>query len=55
MEKSAFDSLFGFVSTTTTVVDEPPPAELDALKIPMKIVGTCYEQLLFWRWNRPSW
>ena len=27
MEKSAFDSLFGFVSTTATVVDEPPPAE----------------------------
>ena len=46
MEKSAFDSLFGFVSTTTTVVDEPPPAELDAFKIPMKIVervmNNCY-------------
>ena len=46
MEKSAFDSLFGFVSTTVTVVDEPPPAELDAFKIPMKIVervmNNCY-------------
>ena len=30
MEKSAFDSLFGFVSTTAMAVDEPPPAELDA-------------------------
>ena len=38
MEKSVFDSLFGFGSTTATVVDEPPPAELDAFKIPMKIV-----------------
>ena len=46
LEKSAFDSLFGFVSTTATVVDEPPPAELDAFKIPMKIVervmNNCY-------------
>ena len=46
MEKSAFDSLFGFVSTTATVVDEPPLAELDAFKIPMKIVervmNNCY-------------
>ena len=38
MEKSPFDSLFGFVTTTATVVDEPPSAELDAFKIPMKIV-----------------
>ena len=46
MEKSAFDSLFGFFSTTATVVDEPPPAKLDAFKIPMKIVervmNSCY-------------
>ena len=46
MEKSAFDSLFGFVSTTATVVDEPTSAELDAFKIPMKIVervmNNCY-------------
>ena len=46
MKKSAFDSLFGFVPTTATVVDEPPPSELDAFKIPMKIVervmNNCY-------------
>ena len=46
MEKSAFDSLFGFVSTTATVVDEPPRVELDAFKIPMKIIervmNNCY-------------
>ena len=46
MEKSAFDSLFGFVSTPATVVDEPPPAELDVFKIHMKIVehvmNNCY-------------
>jgi hypothetical protein len=36
MEKSPFGSLFG--TATVTVVDEPPPAQLDPFKIPMKIV-----------------
>jgi hypothetical protein len=38
MEKSPFNSLFGNTTTTITVVDEPPPAQLDPFKIPMKIV-----------------
>ena len=46
MESSPFESLFGKTTTTATVVDEPPPAELDAFKIPMKIVervmNNCY-------------
>jgi hypothetical protein len=46
MKKSAFGSLFGNTTATITVVDEPPPAQLDPFKIPMKIVGrvmnNCY-------------
>jgi hypothetical protein len=38
MEKSPFGSLFGNTTATITVVDEPPPAQLDLFKIPMKIV-----------------
>jgi hypothetical protein len=38
MEKSPFGSLFGNTTATITVVDEPPPAQLDPFKIPMKIV-----------------
>jgi hypothetical protein len=38
MEKSPFDYLFGSTTTTVMVVDEPPPAQLDPFKIPMKIV-----------------
>jgi hypothetical protein len=46
MEKSPFGSLFGNTTATITVVDEPPPAQLDPFKIPMKIVervmNNCY-------------
>jgi hypothetical protein len=46
MEKSPFDSLFGNTTATVTVVDEPPPAQLDPFKIPIKIVervmNNCY-------------
>jgi hypothetical protein len=46
MEKSPFGSLFGNTTATIMVVDEPPPAELDPFKIPMKIVervmNNCY-------------
>jgi hypothetical protein len=46
MEKSPFGSLFGNTIATIRVVDEPPPAQLDPLKIPMKIVervmNNCY-------------
>jgi hypothetical protein len=38
MEKSPFGSLFGNTTATVTVVNEPPPAQLDPFKIPMKIV-----------------
>jgi hypothetical protein len=38
MENSPFGSLFGNTTTTITVVDEPPPAQLDPFKLPMKIV-----------------
>ena len=38
MEKTTFGSLFGNTAATTMVVDEPPPAEVDPFKIPMKIV-----------------
>jgi hypothetical protein len=38
MENSPFGSLFGNSTASTTVVDEPPPAQLDSFKIPMKIV-----------------
>jgi hypothetical protein len=38
MEKSPFNSLFGNTTTTVTVVDEPPLAQLDRFKIAMKIV-----------------
>jgi hypothetical protein len=60
MENSPFGSLFGNTTTSVTVVDEPPPAQLDPFKIPMKIVervmNNCYlgdgtihpgDQLLF--------
>ena len=43
---SPFDSLFGGTAATTKVVDDPPPAQLDPFKIPMKIVeyvmDNCY-------------
>ena len=43
---SQFDFLFCGTAATSRVVDEPPPAELDAFKIPMKIVervmNKCY-------------
>jgi hypothetical protein len=46
MEKSPFGSLFGNTTATITVVDEPPPTQLDPFKIPMKIVervmNNCY-------------
>jgi hypothetical protein len=38
MENSPFCSLFGNNSAPVTVEDEPPPAQLDPFKIPMKIV-----------------
>jgi hypothetical protein len=45
-EKFPFDFLFGNTTTTITVVDEPPPAQLDPFKIPMKIgehvMNNCY-------------
>jgi hypothetical protein len=46
MENSPFGSLFGNATTSAMVVDEPPPAQLDPFKIPMKIVervmNNCY-------------
>jgi uncharacterized protein YfeS len=46
MEKSPFGSLFGNTTASVTVVDKPPPAQLDPFKIPMKIVervmNNCY-------------
>jgi hypothetical protein len=46
MEKSPFYSLFGSTTANFIVVDEPPPAQLDPFKIPMKIVecvmNNCY-------------
>jgi hypothetical protein len=46
MEKSPFGSLFGNTTATVTVVDEPPPDQLDPFKIPMKIIehvtNNCY-------------
>jgi hypothetical protein len=46
MEKSPFGSLFGNTTASVTVVDEPPPAQLDPFKIPMKIIecvmNNCY-------------
>jgi hypothetical protein len=38
MENSRFGSLFGNATAFVTVEDEPPPAQLDPFKIPMKIV-----------------
>jgi hypothetical protein len=46
MENSPFGSLFANATATITVVDEPPPAQLDPFKIPRKIVervmNNCY-------------
>jgi hypothetical protein len=46
MEESPFGSLFGNTTATVTIVDEPPPAQLDPFKIPMKIaervMNNCY-------------
>ena len=43
---SHFDSLFAGTAATAKVVDDPPPAQLDPFKIPMKIVervmNNCY-------------
>jgi hypothetical protein len=51
MEKSPFGSLFGNTTAIVTVVDEPPPAQLDPFKIPMKIVecvmNNCYSGARF--------
>jgi hypothetical protein len=38
MENSPFGSLFGNTTASATVVDEPPPAQLDPFKISTKIV-----------------
>jgi hypothetical protein len=38
MENSPFGSLFGNNTASVMVEDEPPPAQLDPFKIPMKIV-----------------
>jgi hypothetical protein len=38
MKNSPFGSLFGNATASATVVDEPPPAQLDPFKISMKIV-----------------
>jgi hypothetical protein len=46
MENSLVGSLFGNTTASVTAVDEPPPAQLDPFKIPMKIVkifmNNCY-------------
>jgi hypothetical protein len=46
MEKSPFGSLFGNTTASITVVDEPPPTQLDLFKIPIKIIervmNNCY-------------
>jgi hypothetical protein len=46
MENSPFGSLFENATASAMVVDEPPPAQLDPFKIPMKIVervmNNCY-------------
>src|SRR3954467_6793191 len=46
MESSYMDSLFGFTTTTAMVENEPPPAEPNPFKIPMKIaervMNNCY-------------
>jgi hypothetical protein len=46
MENSPFGSLFGNATASAKVVDEPPPAQLDPFKIPMKFVervmNNCY-------------
>jgi hypothetical protein len=48
MEKSPFGSLFGNTTATITVVDEPPPAQLDPFKIPMiiveRVMNNCYSE-----------
>ena len=48
MEKTTFGSLFGNTAATIMVVVEPPPAEVDPFKIPMKIVervmDNCYSR-----------
>jgi hypothetical protein len=38
VENSPFGSLFGNNTASVMVKDEPPPAQLDPFKIPMKIV-----------------
>jgi hypothetical protein len=38
MENSPFGSLFGNATASATMVDKPPPAQLDPFKILMKIV-----------------
>jgi hypothetical protein len=46
MESSPFGFLFGNTTTTVVDVDEPPPAQLDPFKVPIKIVervmDNCY-------------
>jgi hypothetical protein len=48
MENSPFGSLFGNATASATVVDEPPHAQLDPFKIPLKIVervmNNCYSR-----------
>jgi hypothetical protein len=46
MENSPYGSLLGKATASVMVVDEPPPAQLDPFKIPMKIIervmNNCY-------------
>src|SRR3954471_896773 len=39
--------LFGKATTTARVVDEPPPAEIDPFKIPIKIVDRVMDNYYF--------
>jgi hypothetical protein len=48
MESSPFGFLFGNTTTTVAVVDEPPRAQLDPFKIPMKIVAIQEMELSIW-------
>src|SRR3954447_23060341 len=49
MESSYMESLFGFTTTVVMVEKEPPPAEPEPFKIPMKIservMNNCYMEM----------